>query len=106
VLLSVLNGGIANINGTLVSFTGIGGTINITNNLVPTAFIAGIPVNVAPGGNIAIGQGVLAGLNANQNTIRINNVVLPTNATSTSGITGSLISVGANGTVRVGGTPN
>ena len=106
VLLSVLNGGIANINGALVSFTGLGGTINITNTLAPTTFIAGIPVNVAPGGNIAIGQGALAGLNVNNNTIRINNVVLPTNATSTSGITGSLISVGANGTVRVGGGLN
>ena len=59
-----------------------------------------------PGGNIAIGQGALAGLNVNNNTIRINNVVLPTGATSTSGITGSLISVGANGTVRVGGGLN
>jgi FecR protein len=106
VLLSVLNGGIANINGALVSFTGIGGTINITNTLAPTAFIAGIPVNVAPGGNIAIGQGALANLNVNNNTIRINNVALPTNATATSGITGSLISVGANGTVRVGGGLN
>jgi hypothetical protein len=106
-LLNVLNG-IANINGALVTFTGVGGQINVTNNLAPTAFIAGIPVNVAQGGNIAVGLGALTGLNVNQNTIRINDVVLPTNATTATapGITGSLISVGANGTVRVGGGLN
>jgi FecR protein len=106
VLLSVLNGGIANINGALVSFTGVGGMINVTNTLAPTAFITGIPVNVAPGGNIAIGAGALAGLNVNNNTIRINGTALPTNANANSGITGSLISVGANGTVRVAGSAN
>jgi hypothetical protein len=106
VLLSVLNGGIANINGALVAFTGANGLINVTNTLAPTTFIAGIPVNVAPGGNIAIGQGALAGLNVNGNTIRINGTALPTGANANSGLTGSLISVGANGTVRVGGGLN
>jgi hypothetical protein len=105
VLLSVLNGGIANINGALVSFTGTGATINITNSLMPTNFINGVPIFVAQGGdirNVSIGQGALTGLNANGNTIKINNTVLPTGATAASG---SLISVGANGTVRVGGVP-
>jgi hypothetical protein len=105
VLLSVLNGGIANINGSLVSFTGTGATINITNSLMPTNFINGVPIFVAQGGdirNVSIGQGALTGLNANGNTIKINNTVLPTGATAASG---SLISVGANGTVRVGGVP-
>lgn len=107
VLLSVLNGGIANINGALVNFTGMNGLINVTNNLAPTAFIGGVPVFVAQGGNMpVIGQEALTGLNVNGNTIRINGTALPTSATQTSGITGSLISVGANGSVRVGGGLN
>jgi hypothetical protein len=63
-------------------------------------------VSLHAGGNIAIGQGALAGLNVIGNTIRINGTALPTGANANSGLTGSLISVGANGTVRVGGGLN
>jgi FecR protein len=109
VLLNVLNGGIVNINGALVRFTGINAAINVTNTLAPTSFIAGIPVSFAQGANVAnvsIGAGALAGLNTNGNIIRINGTQLPSGATLASGITGSLINVGANGTVRIAGTPN
>jgi len=106
VLLNVLNGGIVNINGALVSFTGINAAINVTNTFTPTSFIAGIPVSIALGANVSIGAGALTGLNSNGNIIRINGTPLPTGATAVSGITGSLINVGANGTVRIVGTPN
>ena len=106
VLLNVLNGGIVNINGALVSFTGINAAINVTNTFTPTSFIAGIPVSIALGANVSIGAGALTGLNSNGNIIRINGTPLPTGATAASGITGSLINVGANGTVRIVGTPN
>jgi hypothetical protein len=110
VLLNVVGGGIANIGGALVAFTGnvgSGAAIRVTNNLAPTTFIGGIPVSAALGANIVIGQGALAGLNVN-GTILINNVPLPTAATAATapGITGSLISVGANGTVNIVGRPN
>lgn len=106
VLLNVCNGGIVNINGALVSFTGINAAINVTNTFTPTSFIAGIPVSIALGANVSIGAGALTGLNSNGNIIRINGTSLPTGATAASGITGSLINVGANGTVRIVGTPN
>ena len=106
VLLNVLNGGIVNINGALVSFTGINAAINVRNTFTPTSFIAGIPVSIALGANVSIGAGALTGLNSNGNIIRINGTPLPTGATAASGITGSLINVGANGTVRIVGTPN
>ena len=106
VLLNVLNGGVVNINGALVSFTGINAAINVTNTCTPTTFIAGIPVSIALGANVSIGAGALTGLNSNGNIIRINGTPLPTGATAASGITGSLINVGANGTVRIVGTPN
>jgi hypothetical protein len=104
VLLNVLSGGVVNISGALVNFTGVNASINITNSLVPTNFINGVPIFVVPGGdirNVAIGPAALAlaGLNVNGNTIKINNTVLPTGATAA---TGSLISVGTNGTVKIG----
>jgi len=105
VLLNVLNGGIVNINGALVNFTGINATINVTNTLAPNNFFNGVPVFVAAGAVLpSIGAGSLAGLNAGNNIIRINGTQLPTGATTASGITGSLINVGANGTVRIAGT--
>jgi FecR-like protein len=111
-LLNIVNGGVVNINGALVRFTGNGATINVTNNLLPTTFLAGIPVSIAQGANVSIAAGSLVNLNTtgnipNGNTIRINNVPLPTGATAATapGITGSLISVGANGTLRIG-APN
>jgi len=106
VLLNVINGGIVNINGALVNFTGINATISVMNTFAPTSYIAGIPVSFAQGANVNIGAGALAGLNTNGNIIRINGTQLPTGATAVSGITGSLINVGANGTVRIVGTPN
>ena len=60
-----------------------------------------LPVSIAPGANVTIGAGALAGLNGN--TIRINGTPLLPGAL---GITGSLISVGANGTLRIGGSLN
>ena len=109
VLLNVFNGGIVTINGALVRFTGVGATINVTNTLFPNAFVNGVPVffaGVIPL-NPTIGVGSLVGLNLGDkpNTIKINGTVLPTGANAASGITGSLINVGANGTVRIG-TPN
>jgi FecR-like protein len=102
VLLAVLNGGVVNINGALVRFTGTNATINVVNNILPTLFIGGIlPVSIALGANVTIGAGALTGLNGN--TIRINGTPLLPGAL---GITGSLISVGANGTVRIGGGLN
>src|SRR2546425_5643450 len=104
VLLAVLNGGVANINGALVRFTGTNATINVMNNILPTLIIGDIlPVSIAPGANVNIGPGALAGLNLNGNTIRINGTPLLPGAL---GITGSLISVGANGTLRIGGSLN
>jgi hypothetical protein len=107
VLLSVLNGGIANINGALVNFTGSNGLISVTNTLVPTNFINGVPIFVGQGAdikNVSIGSGALANLNVNGNTIMINSTALPNGATAA---TGSLISVvGSNSTVRIVGRPN
>jgi hypothetical protein len=103
VLLSLLNGGIAKIGGSLVNFTGSNATINVTNNLVPTTFLSGIPVFVAPGASshFSIGANALAGLNSNNNVIKINGTNLATNATS--GVSGSLISIGGSGgTVKIG----
>jgi FecR-like protein len=104
VLLNVLSGGVVNISGALVNFTGVNASINITNSLVPTNFINGVPIFVAAGGdirNVAIGPAALAltGLNLKGNTIKINDTLLPTGAIAA---TGSLISVGANATVKIG----
>jgi hypothetical protein len=104
VLLAVLNNGVVNINGALVRFTGANATINVMNHILPTLIIGDIlPVSIAPGANVTIGAGALAGLNLNGNTIRINGTPLLPGAL---GITGSLISVGANGTLRIGGSLN
>jgi hypothetical protein len=106
VLLSVLNGGIANINGALVNFTGSNGLISVTNTLMPTNVINGVPIFVGGGAtinNVSIGANALAGLNASGNTIMINNT--PLNGATAA--TGSLISVvGANSTVKIVGRPN
>jgi len=104
VLLDILNGGSVNIRGALVSFRGTNGVINVTNDLRPTKFIAGIPVFIAQGANVSIAPESLVGLNTNGNTITINNTVLPTGATAATapGISGSLVKVGANGTLRIG----
>ena len=101
VLLNILNGGAVNINGALVAFSGSKAVINVTNNIVPNNIFNGVPVFLADGAVASIGRNALANVNAN--TININGKPLPPGVTTTTGITGSLISVGANGIVRVGG---
>ena len=110
-VLNILNGSLfsvtgessATIGGALVRFSGTGGNIlNVSNNLIPTAFFNGIPVFVSGGGNVTVTNPTpLVGLNS-LGTIKINGSALPNNATAASGITGSLIEVRRGGTVRVG----
>jgi len=110
-VLNILNGSLfsvtgessATIGGALVRFSGTGGNIlNVSNNLIPTAFFNGIPVFVSGGGNVTVTNPTpLVGLNS-LGTIKINGSALPNNATAASGITGSLIEVRGGGTVRVG----
>lgn len=102
-LLNLMNGGIANFGTSLVSFTGTGNTINVANSFVPTTFISGIPIFVAPGAtfNFSINSTPLAGLGTN-GAININGAALQPNAT------GSLVAVqGTGGTLKIGtnGTP-
>jgi hypothetical protein len=100
-LLNVLPGGVANIGRALVNFTGSNATINVMNTLTPT-FIGVIPVSLAPGANVNIIGTALIGINnpLTGNTIKINGMTL--GVVPNTSITGSLISVGANGTVKIG----
>lgn len=98
-LLNVSGGSVANIGRSLVSFNGSGNVLNVTNNLVPTALIGGVPVS-GPADSFRISGNALAGLGT-AGTIRINGVVL-TPTTPLSSIRGSLVAVQGSGTVRVG----
>jgi len=104
-LLNVTGGSFASIAGALVSFVGTGNTVNVTNNLAPTGFVNGVPVFSSLGGAAGFAftsATSLPGLNLLGNTITINNQVLPTRATPSSGITGSLIAIQGSGTVKIG----
>jgi hypothetical protein len=104
--LSILNGLLLNVSGnssatigrSLVSFSGSGNVLNISNSIVPTAIINGIPVS-GPTDSFRIGANAIAG--AASGTIRINGVLL-TPTTPLGSLTGSLVAVQSGGSVRVG----
>ena len=98
-LLNITGGSVANIGKSLVSFNGSGNLLNVTNNLVPTALIGGVPV-YGPADSFRISGTALAGLGA-AGTIKINGVAL-TPTTPLASIKGSLVAVQGNGTVKVG----
>jgi hypothetical protein len=98
-LLNVTGGSVANIGKSLVSFNGIGNVLNVTNNLVPTALIGGIPV-YGPADSFKISGNALAGLGA-AGAIKINGVAL-TPTTPLANIKGSLVAIQGNGAVKVG----
>ncbi len=97
-LLNVSGGSSASIGRSLVSFSGTGNVLNVTNSIVPTAIVNGIPVS-GPTDSFRIGANAIAGAAAG--TIRINGVVL-TPTTPLSSLTGSLVAVQSGGTVKVG----
>ncbi|MBI2215890.1 MAG: hypothetical protein HYU51_01205 [Candidatus Rokubacteria bacterium] len=80
--------------------------MNVTNTLVPTGVVAGIPVFSSLGGTTGFNvtsPTPLAGLNANGNTVSINGTVLPSGVTSTAGITGSVAAIqDGGGSVKIG----
>jgi len=86
---------------TLLGGTG-GNLINVANNLAPTGYLNGVSVFSSLGGTtgFTITQPApLLGLNS-LGTIRINGTPLPSNATT--GMTGSLMAIQGNGSVRIG----
>jgi len=97
-LLNVSGGSSASIGRSLVSFSGTGNVLNVTNSIAPTAIVNGIPVS-GPTDSFRIGANAIAGAAAG--TIRINGVVL-TPTTPLSNLTGSLVAVQSGGTVKVG----
>lgn len=99
-LLSVGGGSVVSIGGPLVSFSGRGNVLNVTNSFVPTALIGGIPVYGAPSSFNISGGAALAGLGS-AGTITINGVPL-TPTTPLSSLRGSLITVQGSGAVKVG----
>jgi FecR protein len=98
-LLNVSGGSSASIGRSLVSFSGAGNVLNITNSIVPTAIVGGIPVS-GPIDSFRIGANALSGLGAN-GAININGVSL-TPTTPLSSLTGSLIAIQNGGSVKVG----
>lgn len=98
-LLNATGGSVANIGKSLVSFSGSGNLLNVTNNLVPTALIGGVPV-YGPADSFKISGNALAGLGA-AGAIKINGVAL-TPTTPLASIKGSLVAVQGNGAVKVG----
>jgi hypothetical protein len=89
------------VSGALVRFNGTGGNvINVSNNLVPTGFLNGVPVFSSLGGTTGFSitnPTPLVGLNT-LGTIRINNTALPN-----AGVTGSLIAIQAGGgAIKIG----
>lgn len=100
VLLNVSGGSHVTL-GTLVSFSGTGNRINVTNNLIPTIYFrGGIPVPVS-GGAANFTMGIPFSL-GNGNVIRINGVQLTT-TTDPTRLTGSLMAVQGSGKVTITG---
>jgi FecR protein len=97
-LLSVTGGSYANIGRSLVSFSGTGNVLNVSNAIVPTAIINGIPIS-GPADSFRIGASAIGGTGTG--TIRINGVALTPN-TPLGSLTGSLVAVQGSGTVKVG----
>jgi hypothetical protein len=97
-LLLNMVGGTGTIAGSLVSFTGINNTVNVTNNFQPNFFAGGVPIFVGPGTpNPQIIGTPLAGLT--NNAININGQPLSSNPS------GSLIAVQNGATLRIGTAP-
>jgi hypothetical protein len=101
-LLNVSGGSIVSIGGALVGFSGSNNAVNLTNTLVPTGLIGGLPVFSSLGGTTGFsGTTAIAGLNGN--TIRINGAALPPGgAPSIAGITGSVAAIQGSGSVKIG----
>jgi hypothetical protein len=97
-LLNVSGGSSASIGRSLISFSGAGNVLNVSNSIAPTAIINGIPVS-GPVDSFRIGANAIAG--AGSGTIRINGVLL-TPTTPLSSLTGSLVAVQSGGAVKVG----
>jgi hypothetical protein len=97
-LLGVTGGSYANIGRSLVSFSGTGNVLNVSNAIVPTAIINGIPIS-GPADSFRIGASAIGGTGTG--TIRINGVALTPN-TPLGSLTGSLVAVQGSGTVKVG----
>ncbi|HKC98686.1 MAG TPA: FecR family protein [Methylomirabilota bacterium] len=97
-LLNVSGGSYASIGRSLVSFSGAGNVLNVTNTIVPTAIINGIPV-AGPADSFRIGANAIGGTGSG--TIRINGVALNP-STPLSSLTGSLVAIQGAGTVKVG----
>jgi FecR protein len=97
-LLGVTGGSYANIGRSLVSFSGTGNVLNVSNSIVPTAIINGIPIS-GPADSFRIGASAIGGTGTG--TIRINGVALTPN-TPLGSLTGSLVAVQGSGTVKVG----
>src|SRR5262249_23177903 len=72
-LLNVSGGSYASIGRSLVSFSGAGNVLNVTNAIVPTAIVNGIPV-AGPADSFRIGANAIGGTGSG--TIRINGVAL------------------------------
>jgi hypothetical protein len=88
------------IGGPLVSFSGHGNALNVTNSFTPTALINGVPVH-GPASSFSITSGApLVGLGTS-GTITINGVPL-TSTTPLSSLKGSLIAVQGSGAVKIG----
>ena len=98
-LLNASNGSAVSIGGKFINFSGAGNTINITNSIVPTAIINGIPVAGAVDA-LRIGPNAIAGLGTS-GTIKINGVTL-TPTTPLSSLTGSLVAVQSGSGVKIG----
>jgi hypothetical protein len=97
-LLNVTGGSSATIGKSLVSFSGTGNVLNVSNSIVPTAIINGIPVS-GPVDSFRIGTNAISGAAAG--TIVINGVTL-TPTTPLASLTGSLVAVQGSGVVNVG----
>src|SRR5262249_56092816 len=87
--LNVTGGSSASIGRSLVSFSGAGNMLNVTNSIVPTAINNGIPV-AGPADSFRIGANAIGG--SGTGTIRINGVTLTPN-TPLANLTGSLVAI-------------
>jgi hypothetical protein len=101
VLLNVSGGSAVTIGKSLVSFSGTGNVINVTNSFASTVMFRGIPV-YQPSDSFRITTSTpLEGLNT-AGIIKINGVTL-TSTTKKTDLTGSLIAVqSGGGSVKIG----
>ncbi len=97
-LLNVSGGSSASIGSSLLNFTGSGNLVSVSNNILPTAIINGIPVS-GPADSFRITSGLASGTGTG--TIKINGVPL-TPTTPLTSLTGSLVAVQSGGKVKIG----